>query len=286
MGRASLCSFIVAFSSALAVAAPVGASPSADHNRGFAQADADSLIASAALPADATPLDGEPADDGGSLATAQLAGSPNVVARTTWFRSASSVSDVSDFIAAHPPAGTSLLFSNTANASDGHPYAVRGYSRPRVFHELSWRVVAFTVARLDDGSTGILVEAQVVWLTPRSDSELIPATTRDLTLDGRRHVHITDTARVRRIVTILNALDFLEPGVVVCPDRLPAYPLPTLVFRARPRGRVLAVARVEPLDCAQARLEMGGAALAALDLISPPGERLVKLLTKLGLISP
>lgn len=265
--------------------AAASAGPDADHNRGFAQADATSLLASAQLPPDATAVDGEPAGDGGVLGGTFAPPSPELVTRTAWFQSASSANDVIAFIAAHWPAGTKLALNGSADSRDGHSYEFRGYSRPSILHELSWRMVTFTVAPLDSGGSGIRVDAQVVWVTPRAAAETIPPTASDLTLSGRRSVHISDPRRAHRVAEMLNALDVVQPGLVVCPDQLPAYPLPKLVFRARPAEPPLATAVVEPNGCAQAAITIGGRPMPALDLSSVPGQRLVKLLTELGLIT-
>ena len=43
---------------------------------------------------------------------------------------------------------------------------------------LGTRELTVAAAKLDDGSTGVRVDAQVVWLDPRPAAEMIPASAR------------------------------------------------------------------------------------------------------------
>jgi hypothetical protein len=268
---------------ALALAAPAATARSTDQNRAAAFAEADALLAAAALPADATPLAGEPEGDGGVLANPAIGiGNPNVAIRTGWFRSAATVADVLAYTDAHPPSGAVLRISGGGETLDGHRAESRAYQRDRVPDALGNRWLLVSATKLDDGSTGIRVDGYVVWLNARPETEVIPASARDLTITarGRHTIRITDVARVQRIATMLNRADVVQPDVRLCERALAGVAQPRLTFRARRAGTPLAIVRVHPVGCPTADVQIGGRKMPALDLLFEP--RLLKTLKTLG----
>jgi hypothetical protein len=269
---------------ALAAAAPVMAG-SIEENRAAANAEADALIAAAALPADATALPGEPEGDGGTLASIPFRGAnPNVALRTAWYRSSLSPADVLAFTDAHMPDGARRGFSGGGETRDGHRAEAHAYQRPAIRGATRERYLIVSVSKLDDGTTGIRVDASVTWLEPRPADEVIPSTARHLTIStrGRHTIRVADAARVERIARMLNNTEIYQPDLLLC-ERAPAgIAQPRLTFRANRSGRPLAIIRVHPAGCAAAEVLIGGRQMPALDLRSEPGPQLLKTLKKLG----
>jgi hypothetical protein len=267
----------------LLAAAAAGAGSSAQ-NQAAAAADADSLMAAPVLPADATALAAEPDGDGGVLArSAADTADPNAVTRTAWFRSGQGVSAVLAYADAHRPSGALLLFSGDGETRAGHRLQTRAYQRPPIPGRLGRRWLIVSATQLDDGSTGIRVDAQVVWLFPRPLGLTIRGA-RHLTINSGHHkIVITNGARVRRIAALFNRLDIQQPTpIVFCPIERTSDAHPRLTFRSRAGGKVIAYAHVRPTGCPRADMVVGGVRYSGLDLSSPPGARLLDVLEKLG----
>jgi hypothetical protein len=274
---------IVFMLAALALAAPAATARSTDQNRAAAFAEADALLAAAALPADATPLAGEPEGDGGVLANPAIGvGNPNVAVRTSWFRSPGTVADVLAYTDAHPPSGAVLRISGGGETRDGHRAELRAYERHRVRNALGNRWLLVSATKLDDSSTGIRVDGYVVWLDARPEAEVIPASARHLTITarGRHTIRITDAARVQRIATMLNQADVVQPDLRLCERARAGVPEPRLTFRARRAGQPLAIVRVHPAGCPTADVRIGDRRMPTLDLLFEP--QLLKALKKLS----
>jgi hypothetical protein len=263
----------------------VAAGGSTEDNHAAATTEADALMAAAALPPDVVALDSEPAGDSGLLASPPTFGSnPNTVVRTAFFHTATSPADVLAFTDAHPPAGASSKLSGGGDGRSGNGMAFHGYMRPRLRGVLGNRWLLVSVAQLEDGATGIRVDAQVTWLEARPTDQFIPATARHLTITarGRHTVQIADGARVQRIARMLNGLDIYQPDLFSCERSYPGAAQPRLTFRARRGGVPLAIAHVHPSGCGSVDGQIGGTQITALDLRFDPGPRLLKTLKKLG----
>jgi hypothetical protein len=105
------------------------------------------------------------------------------------------------------------------------------------------------VASAGDGRTGIRLDAWVAWVQPRPASDVIPPTTRTVTIadpdDDRLPAPVTssDPATVRKLVALINGLALSTDAVgTPCPPGINPLVL-SLTFRARPGGPVLAVAQ-------------------------------------------
>jgi hypothetical protein len=277
-----LLAVLVASAAVLPVVAGGG---STEDNRAEATAEADALMSAAALPAEVVALDGEPGGDSGLLASPPTIGSnPNTVVRTAFFRTSMSPTDVLAFTDAHPPAGASTKLSGGGDGRSGNGMAFHGYMRPRLRGVLGNRFLLVSVAQLEDGATGIRVDAQVTWLEARPADQFFPATARHLTITarGRHTIQIADAARVQRIARMLNGLDIYQPDVFSCERAYPGVAQPRLTFRTRRGGMPLAIAHVHPSGCGSVDGQIGGKQFSALDLRFEPGPRLLTTLKKLG----
>jgi hypothetical protein len=159
----------------------------------------------------------------------------------------------------------------------------RFYQRPAVHGQLGRRWLIVSATRLDDGSTGIRVDAQVVWLVPRPPGLTIRGASHLTINSGRHKIVITRRARVRRIAALFNRLDIQQPTpIIFCPIERTSDAHPRLTFRSRAGGRVIAYAHVRPTGCPRADMVVGGVRYEGLDLSSPSGARLLDVLKKLG----
>jgi hypothetical protein len=131
---------------------------------------------------------------------------------------------------------------------------------------LSTRWLVLTATQLPHGSTALRADAQVVWVTPRSSSDRIPAGARRLNVSVTSELKgnlapqlpfsIGSAKRIEGVVALLNSLPAAQPGTRSCPEdpgirvRLAFYPKST----ASP----LAVARIDPYGCGGVQLTIGG----------------------------
>lgn len=264
----------------LALVAPAGAH-TAKQNRAAAAADAAQLIARVQLPDGATALDSEPAGDGGVLAQPpSKPRTPNLVLQTKWFRVAAGVDAVMQWAESHPPAGGKLDMEGEGDGATGS-YSFRGFAWPALRGKLSTRWLLVTAAPLDDGSTAVRVDAEVVWVSPRPKGERIPSSARHLTIvSGKRTIRVRGAATVRRIARALNSAETFQPGVVACGFMRAGETAPVLLFRHSARGRVLARVVIHPTFCPEAEVRIGGSKMPALT----PSKGLLAVLNKLGAI--
>jgi hypothetical protein len=107
------------------------------------------------------------------------------------------------------------------------------------------------------GKTDLRVDAQVTWIPTRPASEVVPSAARAVTFSElpNLNVHtappapvtITDPAKVRALVALIDGLSLFPPGAYNCPaafgDAL------VLTFRATAGGPALAVATAELSGC-------------------------------------
>jgi len=254
---------------AASIARPTPAVPAtAESNEAAARADAASLLASLSLPSGAVPSSTEPAGDGAVLSHPGSGPpvTPNAIDQSVWWVVPGTPSPVLSYIDAHPPAGSVRVLTGSGTTSTGTSYRIAGYARPAVTGVLSERWLIVEVTQLQDGSTGLRADAQVVWLVPRPASEHIAAGARRLRVSvtsslapnrsRQRPIRVTNRKKIRAVVALLNSLPAAQPGVHSCPAdfgttvRLVLYPR---------RGRApLAIALVNPSGCGDVRLSLGG----------------------------
>jgi hypothetical protein len=153
--------------------------------------------------------------------------------------------DVSNFVHAHRPPGTR---GGTEGVGDGQfPTDTLTFELPSVGHVLGTRWLVIALIALPDGGTGVRVDAEVQWLVPRPAGERIPHAARFLEVTVRRppnvslssDVLVTNPAKVRRIASLIDGLEPMQPGVFDCTGELED-PVVTFTFRSAPGGPVLA----------------------------------------------
>ncbi|HEY7934289.1 MAG TPA: hypothetical protein VID48_10750 [Solirubrobacteraceae bacterium] len=142
---------------------------------------------------------------------------------------------------------------------------------------MRWLIV--TVVQLPDGSTGLRMDAQVVWVTPRPASERIPSGTHTLLVSvggvipannpKQRPLTVSSSKKINGIVGLLNVLPAAQPGVFSCPVDFGVRV--RLAFYARRGVAPLAIAIVDPDGCGGVSLTIGGQPQPPLGSKAHPG---------------
>ncbi len=283
---ALVCAAVVALgtASALAVSATGPRSPEGESsvapdeatNEHAAEADAAALLGTLTLPAGAIASSTEPAGDGGALASAGLGppATPNVVDDRTWWIVPGSSSATLAFVRSHPPAGAAPAGSDRGAIAGETTFESQTFAWPARAGVLSTRWLVVTVAQLSDGSTGVRLDAQVVWVTPRAASERIPAGAHRLAVSplseikggaapAQRPFSVDSPKRIAAVVALLNSLPVAQPGLRSCPLDLGI--IIRLAFYARGSSAPAAVARIDPGGCRGVQLTIGGKLQPPLD---------------------
>ena len=249
------------FAGGVAVAAAGG---SAAANRAAAKADAAKLLTTLSLPPDATQSSGEPAGDGSVLARASTwPGTANLVDRHQWWTVPGSPGSVLAYVKHHHPAGSRLLFSGSSAGPNEPEERNIGFDWAPVPGVLSVRQLLVAVVALPHHVTGLRVDAQDVWVTPRPTSEQIPPSAARLRLTVTRGKHrlqgplvFVSRTKLDAVITLLNELPLFPPGAYPCPSdwgtriRLAFYDVATT--------RPTAVASVDPGGCGGVALVLHG----------------------------
>jgi hypothetical protein len=237
-----------------------------------AVADADSILASFAVPKGARRLSAAPSVGKGALQSpAQTPSSPDLVDKAEWWIAPGAPQSVLAWEVRH----VSHRFST---AGSGHGYGPgfatwsQVFALPDIPAVVDSRELVVEVVQ-DGDKTAIRVDAQVTWQPARPASEKVPAAAKAVTISmkpglnqgGRkppRPVTITDRARVSALKALINGLPPFPPGMYSCPadfgDGL------VLTFRAGPGTPALAVATVDLAGCDGMYLTIGGKAQPAL----------------------
>jgi hypothetical protein len=259
---------------------------SAASNEAAARADAVRLESKLALPASARASSVEPDGDHSALAGPwSFPATGNLVDLHQWWLVTGSPRSVLAYIRAHPPRGSSLNESS-ASPEDPSSFAGLGFGWPADLRVLGSRELLVAAVQLPGGVTGLRVDAQDVWLTPRPASEQIPSDAARLRVTvsrGSRSIPgplVYTTEKTLGAVTgLLNSLPVAQPGAEHCPaDR-------GTVVRLRfygPRGgQSMADARVHDGGCDEVALSLGGEGqppLASRPIPGHPHLGLIKLL--------
>lgn len=265
---------------------------SAASNEAAARADAARLESRLTLPASARASSVEPAGDHSALAGPwSFPATGNLVDLHQWWLVVGSPHSVLAYIRAHPPRGSSL---NGSSGSSGDPtnFAGLGFGWPADLRVLTSRELLVAAVQLPGGVTGLRVEAQDVWLTPRPASEQIPSDAARLRVTvsrGSRRLRgplvYTTAKTLGAVAGLLNSLPAVQPGAEHCPaDRGTSV---TLRFYDPGGGQSVADARVHDGVCGEVALSLGGEAqppLASWPIPGHPHLGLIKLLEhELGL---
>jgi hypothetical protein len=241
-------------------------------NQGVAEADAASLLASLNLPASAVRQAGEPAGDRGTLGQpASLAATPNLVDDPAWWVVPETTQQVLTYVDGHPPAGGTPSLSGQGMSSGKPTVTYTGFAWPSVPGQLGLRSLDVAIVQLQDGSTGVRADGEAVWITPRPQSERIPATARRIVVTNYRGrtvvqgpITVTSRATVAKIVSVLNRLPAWQPGVYACPAdfgwriRLAFYRTAATPGAATSGAAPLAVASIDPNGCGLVQLALAG----------------------------
>jgi hypothetical protein len=210
-----------------------------------AVADADSILASFAVPKGARKLSAAPTVDKGALKTApQMPSSPDLVDKAEWWIVPGAPQTVLAWEAKH----VSHRFSTAGTGhgwGPGFATSSEDFALPDIPAVLDSRELSVMMVQ-DGRKTAIRVDAQVTWQPARPATEKIPAAATAVTIamklglnqGGRKPtkpVTITDRAKVGALRALINGLALFPPGMFNCPadfgDGL------VLTFRAGPRTR-------------------------------------------------
>ncbi len=245
--------------------ARVATSSAADSNanRAAARTEATRLLSLVAVPPGTTSVPGEPAGDGGWLADPGVNfGAANLVDAWGWWTTTLTPADVLAYFGKHLPADARLFES--FHGSTGA--AGQAFSLGPIPGVLRDRIIAMTVVPLSGGGTGVRTDGEAVWLTARPAWERIPAGVRRISFTasgqtasgkpGRASSPRTVTgAAARRLVSLINGLEVVQPGVTSCPQGVNE--VVRLTFRSA-SGAKLASAEEHPSGCAHVSLTVGG----------------------------
>jgi hypothetical protein len=246
-----------------------GAARSAAANKLAAETDAATLLASLNLPTSAVRQAGEPAGDDGTL-TQPASGPPvtsNVVDDHAWWVVPETTQQVLAYIDDHPPAGGRPSLSGQSIGPGRPTVTVTGFGWPSVPGHLGIRWLVVAIVPLQDGSTGVRADSEVVWITPRPRSERVPATARRVVVTNSRGttlvqgpITVTSRATVARIVSLLNRLPAAQPGSYSCPADFGWHVRLAFYANQDPRSSPIAVATIESGGCGAVRLTLAGKA--------------------------
>jgi hypothetical protein len=250
-----------------------------------AEADADAILASFAVPSGARKLAAAPPVDKGALKTPiQIPGTPDLVDRADWWLAPGKPQQVLAWESKH----LSHRFSREGTGSvaglvGSEPIWADMFSLPDIAGVLDSRELIVEVAQ-DGDKTAIRVDAQVTWQPPVPASEKVPAVAKAVTISmdlgmnqgskkPPKPVTITDPAQVRALRALINSLPLFPPGDYHCPaafgDNL------VLTFRARPGAPALAVATDMLSGCGGVDLTIGGKPEPTLSRVS--GTQILKI---------
>jgi hypothetical protein len=236
-----------------------------------AVADANSILASFAVPKGARRLSAAPTVENGVLKTPpQVPEMLDVVDTAEWWIAPGAPQSVLAWEAKH----VSHRFSTAGSGQSSGPGFTswsQSFSLPDIPAVLDSRELAVTVVQ-DGGKTAIRVDGQVAWQPARPAGEKVPAAKAvtialnlGLNQGGRKPpkpVTITDRARVNSLKALINGLALFPPGMYSCPADFGESMV--LTFRAGPRTPALAVATVTLGGCGGVNLTIGGKSQPAL----------------------
>lgn len=231
----------------------------ASPNRDLARSDAASHLFQVGLPPGAQRSNVEPAGDDGVLTTPGSTETGNAVDDHAFWVVPQGADAVDAYVKTHRPSGSRPGESGSLTTSTGQFGWIEASAWPAVVGKLSSRQVVVEMVSLPQGQTGVRVDAQDLWITPRPASERIPRSARRLRVVLTRDGSIVAgpfTFRSRRRIDhaagLINALPREQPGTFACPAD-PGYRI-RLTFLSGTRQ--LAVATVDPEGCQDVALTL------------------------------
>lgn len=252
-------------------------------NKQRAEQDAAAIRAAFVAPPGARRLKTAPGVSGGVLTTTtQQPATPNLVDKAGWWQVAGDPKQVLSWVDKHIPGRFTLDGSETESTGKGAANILADtFALPSVPGVLNSRQLIVEVVAAGGGQTDIRVDAQVIWLPPRTPSETLPAgvSAVTLTLGPDMNVHnsppkpvtVTDAAKVRELVALINGLPTFPAGSYSCPEDGGARLV--LTFSAHAGAPASAAATVSLEGCEGVDLVIGGARQPGLG--SPDGGRQV-----------
>jgi hypothetical protein len=226
-----------------ALTATAATAPTAQGNRAAAGKDARALLALVAMPRGAVRSAGVPTGAAAIANPYPRVMTPDLVDVYGWWRVPGAPAAVLAYIAAHTRHRT-RGFSG-GGRSGGRTWSTVELDFARVPGVLDARNLVVKVLALSRGLTAVRVDAQVVWLVPRPAAERIPAGIAEVDITRGRPGHapavsvtVTNQAKLRRIISLIDGLPTVQPYVMSCPEFGEESPIATFAFRAE-RGRAI-----------------------------------------------
>jgi hypothetical protein len=181
-----------------------------------------------------------------------------LVDRHQFWRVAEPPSAAYGWIKSHVPSGSKLIMTGSSSGP-GYYVDSLGFGFPATANVLTSRVLAVSVTAARGGGAAIRVDAEDIWLVPRSPAERVPAGVHLVTYTVTRlDVHtgktttsapadVTSQSDVSQIVSLVNGLQRAQPGVVPCPADFG--PFVDLKFYGQRGGPLLAEANGDGSGC-------------------------------------
>ena len=235
---------------ACGVATPAAA-PTTGSNKLAAQRDAEKLLHLFVPPSAARRLTAEPKGDGGVLhAPGSKPGVFDIVDRHSFWHVRSPFDSVVRFIESHPPSGSRRIGGGSTGGPGIPSNRQLIFAFPAISGRISTRWLNVTAVALPRGSTGLRVDAQDVWIVPRSPSEKVPSGVSEIHITSAYRgkppimsLNVTDPAKIAQIIRWIDALGTAQPTVIFCP----VLGGPTVTFDFRAASGVL-LAKASVLD--------------------------------------
>jgi hypothetical protein len=225
--------------------------PTTAANRALAHADAQTLLGRVRLRPFSVATAREPHGDHRMLkpVPALTLWAARADARQWWIVPGAAIL-VYGFIQAHRPRGAKLLsYGRSFDGESGATSWNAAYLFPAVTGRLGWRELTVTVTALPGDRTGLLAQAESVWIVTRPPSERIPAGVGEVdvtkAVPGEPPTVSLSVSRPRLVGAIVARIDRLpaaQPTTLSCPADTPAPPVATFTFRTGSGGAVLAQA--------------------------------------------
>jgi hypothetical protein len=171
----------------------------------------------------------------------------SAVAYSTWMVSGAPASVLS-FVESHLPSGSKVVGTGSGGPNPSSQSVIRSW--PPVDDVLDARWLEIDVASGSSGGTQLHAESQSQWVITRPRGERIPSGVRELDVtsswSGKPPFvsrQVTNRAEVRRLVTLFDSLEIVQPGAINCPEESPD-PVVDIEFRGGATNRVVADASV------------------------------------------
>jgi hypothetical protein len=260
-------------------------SSTAPESEAAAQSQATALLGELPLPAAAISSPSEPSGDGGFLADPGEGppATPNAVDDHAWWIVPGSPAELRGYIDAYLSPGSATVDWGSFTTYGVTDYESAMLSDLQLAGTAGAGELALKVVQLPDGSTGLRADAEVVWITPRPASEVIPAGTHrlwlrvDSSIPGnqprQRPLLVVSGRRINAIVALLNALPAAQPGLRSCPADF-GISVRLSLYASRDVAP-MAVAEIDPWGC-------GGVGLTILGTSEPSLQGGGLLITQIG----